>query len=703
MVTFAFNSAAFQASTSLALASGAQATLLTDDATAPLVGSGSDGLLDLAGPTANDDAYRAGAPAMLQLVETGETAAVTEPVVSISPLRAGLATFIGTTVAATPALADTGIQVSLGFSANAADILIVGALFAIPLARLAVRSVRGLVNLVRRTPEVESEAEGTELAAAPAVEETGPTPMVEPPAPTRGERVNQALGRYEAWVAPLRDAIAPWVGAGWLLLDPLRAVPFGYLAPAILIGMGIYNRRYRVRTVDRTLMGNVQDQPVTSQAWDQTRENALGPLGRDVPEEFPTHARYQVNQPRFAGEAEVNETGPRSALYDTLRYALFVVHQVRDEEGYLRFWLGQVLPFAILGKLLKPSEVMAEQGTAVLRQWAIQHAERQRTNITVSGQERLSEIPEGAQVFWAGVHHDALWPNYYGAFLLEREGQFQDVRPVADYQNYYKGLKARLLAPFPVALAKLGLFFVPRQGSNGFDWVKDMRRKTDLGLQPIIYPQGGRAPRVYLEDGTPDEPGLYTNVSSTSHPEYYLKPGIARQATQIASESGEAVYIPILRMSGGHAIDPKRNRNVTKPLPVTSNQTMDFRVAEVIRVDPVPADEVEARSTEVFAEMTVALEQATNANAMIEQRVADWRDSLGYGATELHTVFNERAAEDVRYYIVADRIRAIPPSDEERQRYQRTLFVLLSREHDDAGLQALLDTVSRKVKEVEYN
>ncbi len=391
--------------------------------------------------------------------------------------------------------------------------------------------------------------------------------------------------------------------------------------------------------------------------------------------------------------------------------------------GRLRTLLpGRYAP--ISGKYLAATDM-------ILPQWALRYARTNKTTFVFHNREAVKTIPEGARKIVVEFNHDSLYLNFGSIWSF-----FPRARIIADRYNFHDNPFFRAFG-ISWFLDVIGLPFTDRPkpddkkidreaqvqaaaktfkaaaGPNGngkepsaqvVAQADSFLERSAYGIDLAIFPQGGRVPRAYHEDGSLATPGIYSNVAVAKWPHLYFKNGFAEIAVLAANKSQESVYIPILLSDdgsgthGSYYTAPKASKNAPFFQRNTTGQTVNVRLERVIEVKPGShADEI---SRQVIEEAKRGL----GIDGLLRDVIADW--ATARGQAEAGARFARWAEQGEGWYVLADRLRCIHPSLPERQGYRDRLFRLLVKESlDDNDLReaaALLIDVSATLKKTEY-
>jgi len=551
--------------------------------------------------------------------------------------------------------------------------------------------------------------------------------------------VNRATGWWDKKIALVRDIVTPYAGPTALLGIALFSGSGSvrdYLPHLLLIGGALLSTRFSKH--DRTKRIEPQQQEIprthllTAQAWKQHESRAYGIFGDDFPQSFDPSELFKPGlNPRFTGPAKKSWWRNAACVVDVVGIANLFKRYIAETEGPA--FEKQRQAFVRDGTFIPADPRHVEIGNGLFRQAAVLGTARLRLNVDVTDERGLlARIPAGEPTVMVAANHDGGWSNYLSPFLIRCDNRWLPIRPVADKQNFFSDPKLRkpIINGFPVAVAKGGLFFAPRDEPS-FDWASDMEDKMAMGYIPFVWPQKGRTPRHTDEKGNLMEPGLYSNVISVKHPDLYLARGVTDFIPTFAQEKKKTVYVVIAHMVGGYRSDPKE----IKPMPflaewkeektyrqgdtthtiktrrqigeITTNQTLRIQMTELIRVEP-DSDKMELpqMKDDFLRKITAALKRATNTNSRLEAAVATWLPP------DLVSTFKQRAAEDEKYYVLANRIFCIPKGHQEeiagrkrgvRSYFQEEFADLLKASHHNANFTSLLTQIAKKVKEVEYS
>lgn len=567
------------------------------------------------------------------------------------------------------------------------QVIVGGILYANPVMRLASRAVRRVVSWFSK-----------------------PKPAVESP-PSRAatviQKINQATGLAESTVGSLRDSIVSraalaYAGASVVFGGDSVGSHTVSLAAAALSVLSTQDRNNRVET-DIIHNQLSTGERLTPAGWRAQEAAALGVFAPDVPQHFPERDQTRGRMPNYGRDAK-----PGFSLRRNLRGLRTTLSIVKGpvSRSYARargFWATRRSQFRtlFLNKHASPNKKHMEVMDVIMPHWVRCICESYGITLKIRGEEKLAGIPQHQMILSAWLH-----AGIYSDFLFWLA--WPRARFVADKQNFHDSFIMRLTG-IPWFLDTIGLPFAKRlkngasgNGNGNGNLYKQMTElMAEHGVQPVFFGQGGRSEPAYNEDGSLDIPGIYSNVVKPENPErYYNLNGTIRAALELAKQSGQAAFIPILHIEGSGQVMPKDAKN---PPFIQKVQPGDisFDIADVIRVEPPNADEkiTQALIDRYVPKIVEAAKQATGDNERLRKRVAAWA-----GKSEVGEDFEKLARDNEIYYIIADRIRSVHtknPNQQRRKFQERLLCVIAdaSKGRDvEVELWSLLAEVSRTIK-----
>ncbi len=447
-------------------------------------------------------------------------------------------------------------------------------------------------------------------------------------------------------------------------------------------------------------------------AYERTRYRSLGLTAPRVPDEFH-QSDYLSDQPvPYADGVQ-----PKRSVWYSLRTTwetIKVVAQARRVYAYVggrwrgfQEWLNTITKkehAPVHQDFLKTSD-------RLVRLWAERVMKANKTTVVYHNLDRLQTIQKDAPTVGAFFNHDSLWLNFAAVFRV-----MPHLRIMADAKNFWGNLPMRLLG-FSWLMDAIGLPLVDRsakKSGGSRSHIDNFVTMSGRGQGLLIYPQAGRVPRAYHDDGTLAPPGLYANLpfkkirgDGTDDFAAYTAAGFARIAVEAADKMQKTVFIPVFTSDNGtgthgmYFTSPKVSGNVVKPTPNLGGQTANISVAGVVPVHP--GSDVDTITRQVL--------DAAKAEMKINEFLADTVSTWAAGRADLGTIQDHYALwsqTDDRWHVVVDRIRTIHRSVVENDESlrnnfkQRLLHLLNLPMPPEAELKALLADVSTAMKKYEY-
>lgn len=561
--------------------------------------------------------------------------------------------------------------------------LIIGAaLYAEPALRLVSLMTRGIGKWVHGVLFGESET-------APASSTTVETKI------SVVDRINEVTGAIDAKVSPIRDNIAVRLGLGASILygATLSDRPMvAYLPEAVALGLSLFNGFDKGGRVQGPLMKAIErDGEITIDAWEREEHRAMGILAPAVRTHFPDDDRIGPNPPPYA-EGVI----PQKSTWTNVRGlldTLYFIGLARRLFGQIENrWLGFTgwLRTLFLKKHAEARPRFLRVSNLVVRLWSMRYLRTNRMTVRYTNPEALKVIPKGAPVLAVHVNHDSLFLNFASLMYL-----IPGLRMVADEANFWGNILLRIFG-FSWMMNIIGLLFTSRKsgaGNNEIGQKADaLLQGAENGIGVVIFPQAGRSPRMYDDNGKMIPPSVRGNVVGVQKvdgvkrvvkPELYMKNGFARIAVAAADKSGRSIYVPLTLSddgSGTHGMyyaSPKEVKNPPFIGPNLSGQTTHIKTQRVYEV--TPGTDVD----QLYASVTEEAIRGMDDNARLEKLVAGWAQRLN--ASHLMQRFADLAHQDERWYTTVARIGEIHPryskkgsSVSERQRFIDELFRLLA-------------------------
>lgn len=583
--------------------------------------------------------------------------------------------------------------------------LVIGALlYAEPALRLVSVTARGIGNWIHRAIFGESQTQT-------------PTPATTEKKPTVVDRINEATGTWYNWTSPIGDNILTrlYLGGSVLYGATLSPKPLvAYVPEALAFGISLWSGFDKGGRVQGPLMKAIEkDGEITIEAWEREESRALGVFAPPVPTRFPDSDKLGPNPPPYAeGVVPHRSTWYNvKGLLDTL-YFIGLARRLfgQIENRWLGFtgWMGTLF----LKKHAETKPRFMRVSNILVRLWGMRYLRTHKMTVRYTNKEVLKVIPKGAPVLAVHINHDSLFLNFATLFNL-----IPGLRMIADEANFWTNFFLRLFG-FSWMMDVISLLFTSRKVGAGN---AEIEQKADALLRGapedigvVIFPQAGRSPRMYDDNGKMIPPSVRGNVVGVQKvdgvkkvvkPELYMKNGFARIAVTAANRSGQTVYLPLSLSDDGsethgmYYASPKEVKTPPFIGPNLSGQTVHINTPKVYQVTPgMDADRL-------YASVTEEAIRGMDDNARLEKLVAGWAQRLN--APHLMQRFADLAQQDERWYTTVARIGEIHPryfkkgsSVSERQRFINELFRLLALEtpSPEDFHRLLLETAETVVK-----
>lgn len=599
-------------------------------------------------------------------------------VVSTTPLAPNWLRLAARPVASVAAGAATAALPALPPSLQ---LLVAGALFGIPAIRLLSRYGGPLLGAPRVDPaELESSPDGV---------------------------TNLALGIYEQAVDGPRS-----LGVVVGVAGALTLYGGGTAVAATAFALAFAAHRDRTGRIEGGLLEHISrtGSLILPERWRHHEAVALGPLGVEVPSVIPPEDLVQGPFPDYAAGVPSRPSwrANLSGLWETLKF----VAKARRTHSRVVGWRETFR--SRLQSLLPRRHATADERylkavDPLIRQWALQYAEANRMTLRFEGVEAFEQIKGDPSVF-VSFPHSSIYPD----FLFW--GAFPRARFVADYRNFHEYWAMRLLG-IPWFLDVFALPFVVRPPRGRKLTKKEVQKLRALketllaatkdgmerfGISPVYYPNEGRVPRAYNDNGTLDKTGLYSNVLDLTKPAIYTAwGGTLGLAFDIAIRRKGVVRIPIIHTDGAGLVMPKV---ASVPPFIQQNytgRTVTFRVVGIVEVRP------DSNRGDIERRIMKIAKRETGIDQYLREVVRRW--AVGTEAQGAEENFAARTESDERWSIIADRIRSIHPTvcDPEgrslRAHCKELLLGLLREAPNEQTLMAALQKASDTVYRTQYN
>lgn len=410
--------------------------------------------------------------------------------------------------------------------------------------------------------------------------------------------------------------------------------------------------------------------------------------------------RY-ADTPRLANDILFRAFGDEHVLYNLIGLAQtframgnamgHYAHEV-GFETYLRTYMDTLSNgdrLAISEKLKGAQRSLLERIGLIYSDWVMKYAAANGWNVRFRGVDR---IPPQGRVVYAIAPHSAIYPDFFFTFADRR------MVPVADLFNFRDNPSSR---KFGMALI-VDLIRLPlidrRNPRNAIQCMKQIRDAAiDYNYRPGWFINGGRVPPAWEDDGTLARPGYYSNVIDIEKPRTYVQAtGAVANAVDIAQKTGEPVSVVVVTISGAECM-----RKIARDFPfIQPNHVGGDIVYEVVDSFTVTGDDRKKRG-ELGEKVDRIVRQSLAIDVYLREVVQRW--GLKRGDIEAGRLFDNRAAEEIAYRILADRIRSIRPSNHARTRFIQRLLNAVTAETPPATaeIDALLREVSQAVLEAQ--
>lgn len=323
-------------------------------------------------------------------------------------------------------------------------------------------------------------------------------------------------------------------------------------------------------------------------------------------------------------------------------------------------------------------------------EWVMRYARSNGLNVRFEGTEK---IPAKGHVVYALAPHVAIYPDF---FLTYADPMLV---PVADAYNFRDNPGSKI-SGVSLVVDKTSLPLVDRENPN------DEARAEHLltaslkhNMRPAWFINGGRVARSYRDDGSPDRPGLYANSPDAKKPERYVQTGgVFANALSLAKKSGQEVTILVATLRGTDCM-PKVARKFPFIQRNRSGGEIVYRVVEAITIKPT--DSVK-KILEIDRKITQIVRQDLEIDAYLAEVAGEWGRQRSREGTAGR--FAARGQSNDGYFIIADRIRSIPPTMSERSRYIQALLELVHRDPapEKKEVSELLSQVTETFKKAQY-
>jgi hypothetical protein len=327
----------------------------------------------------------------------------------------------------------------------------------------------------------------------------------------------------------------------------------------------------------------------------------------------------------------------------------------------------------------------AHYGPLHYRRWIENYAKIHGMKLSFESAEL---VPQDGPVIYAVFCHSSIYPDFFLPYLDPRAAY------VADAYNFRDNSLSRKIG-FSLIGDLSGQPLVDRKdgvrSDKLFKHIVDVA--AEYGVRPVWFPNGGRVPRAWKEDGTLDRAGFYSSVPKLNDFKKYLQSiGVAKNAVHLAKKMGQTVKVVVVTIQGPEFIMPK---SVQKPpfiQPTRIRREIIHRFVDVFNVDPTASpNQVTAslgRNLHVQAKKDLGIDD------YLIQCVEQWGEAKGLSGRG--EVFANRAkvVKDEILFIIADRIRSIHPSLPQRGELIEKLFNLLESSEQNGPFGALLEEVT---------
>ncbi|QQR80098.1 MAG: hypothetical protein IPJ69_12310 [Deltaproteobacteria bacterium] len=508
---------------------------------------------------------------------------------------------------------------------------------------------------------------------------------------------NERFGRMDSKLSPWRALLMPFIAYAY------GSHP-AQMAAAAVLGSTLAALDHSNR-VENAIIKNqmAAGAMLTMDAWERFEHNALGVLGADVPKEFEHQDLLENNMPRY-GEGVERIPSEKAFYAGLLNTASTIFGLARRTSVHAEGFVQTVVNIATVfmgGKAKATPEFTQAIGYA-LGYWAQRQARIYKMSMTSQGFDNLINVSKGTPIFHALYGH-TMWTNYT-LFALRPL-----IRFMANISNFRNNRAAKMIL-FSWLMDVLAL--PPAIKQNGDNTNKDSQTEAfnetvnnveKLGIEPAVFVQGGRAPRVYRDNGTLDIPTMYDNVVKLEHPERYDNIfGLIKLAKATSAKMNKAVFISVIDILGGTTIDPKFTDTFPFIQPIITGGTIDFRQTGGFYVTADTPDQ------EIIDKVHALIRAYSPADQYLANLATQWSSALNTEISE--DEITKLTSEEERYFTIIARIRAIPPqkAKDDREEMKRRLLSIMKRhltssQKDEAAIQQLLFEVSKLVKKYEYD